>query len=247
MIDENPITQLQVESRSAEALYDYIDDTVFFVKDRLGRYVVVNQTIAKRCGLDEKHEAVGRTAEEVFPNYLGESYSQQDREVIESRIPLQAELEQHLNRDCRECWCLTWKIPLFAKDTSIIGLVGMSRDLGIAQDSSNDMKSVATVLRHVKNNLAGNIQIDDLVQLSGLSAFQLDNRIKNLLGVSTGQHITQSRIEFACFKLKNTTDPIVEIAKSVGYNDASAFTRQFRKTVGVTPSLFRSKYHQLAE
>ena len=37
-----------------EALFDSLADVVFFIKDIEGRYVVVNETLLKRCGLADK-------------------------------------------------------------------------------------------------------------------------------------------------------------------------------------------------
>jgi hypothetical protein len=50
-----------------EELFDRIDDTVFFLKDRNARYVAVNEALVQRCGLPAKADLVGRTAREVFP------------------------------------------------------------------------------------------------------------------------------------------------------------------------------------
>ena len=46
---------------TGEALFDEIDDTVYFLKDRDGRYAVVNRTLAERCGLRVKDDLVGRS------------------------------------------------------------------------------------------------------------------------------------------------------------------------------------------
>ena len=51
----------------AEALFDHIPDVVFFIKDREGRYLVVNQTLVTRCGRQHKSELIGKTAAD-FPH-----------------------------------------------------------------------------------------------------------------------------------------------------------------------------------
>ena len=38
-----PVTQDSESMRSAEALFDLVDDTVFFVKDSAGRYTAVSR------------------------------------------------------------------------------------------------------------------------------------------------------------------------------------------------------------
>ena len=173
---------------------------------------------------------------------MGESYLEQDLKVIRTGIPIRAALERHIYPNQSEGWCLTWKAPLLTPDGSIQGVSGFSRDLGGKPDSDGDLKKVAKVVKFINDNLDQNVQIEELATMSGLSAFQLDSRIRNLFGFSTGQFITKARIDFATVKLKNTKEPIVHIARSAGYSDASAFTRQFRKMTGATPTAYRSQF-----
>ena len=65
-----------------DRLFDGVPDIVFFVKDAHGRYMAVNDTLASRCGLSDKDQALGRTAEELFPPPLGDAFAQQDREIL---------------------------------------------------------------------------------------------------------------------------------------------------------------------
>ena len=65
-----------------EPLFDAMPDLVFFVKDMQGRYVVVNQTLVTRCGFKDKEQLIGRTADEVFPASLAETYREQDELVL---------------------------------------------------------------------------------------------------------------------------------------------------------------------
>jgi hypothetical protein len=64
-----------VDAAFAELLFDQIPTVVFFVKDRDGRYVLVNETLRVRCGVAHKRDLIGRTAEEVFRSPLGARYT----------------------------------------------------------------------------------------------------------------------------------------------------------------------------
>lgn len=48
-------------------MFDGVPDIVFFVKDARGRYIAVNDTLAVRCGLAGKDQAIGRTAGSSTP------------------------------------------------------------------------------------------------------------------------------------------------------------------------------------
>ena len=72
------------EQNSSEALFDQIADTVYFLKDCLGRYMSVNQTLVNRCGYQSKRDLIGRSAEEVFPQPLGIQIRTQDEYVLKT-------------------------------------------------------------------------------------------------------------------------------------------------------------------
>ena len=97
---------------TGEALFDEIDDTVYFLKDRDGRYAVVNRTLAERCGLRVKDDLVGRSPAELFPEPIGTQFAEQDRQVIETGRAISAKLELHHYPSGGQGWCLTWKAPL---------------------------------------------------------------------------------------------------------------------------------------
>jgi len=93
-------------------LLDAMPGVVFFVKDAQARYVLVNQTLATRCGYRDKSELLGRTAEEVFPSRFGPLYTAQDKEVLEAGSLLADQLELHLYPGRQPGWCLTHKLAL---------------------------------------------------------------------------------------------------------------------------------------
>ena len=77
-----------VDLPALESLFDALNDVAYFVKDRDGRYLSVNMTLVRRCGLRSKEEIVGKTALEVHPAPLAHTYMAQDRQVIESGTAL---------------------------------------------------------------------------------------------------------------------------------------------------------------
>lgn len=62
-------------------------------------------------------------------------------------------------------------------------------------------------------------------------------------GTKLIDYITDMRIEYACKKLENTSEPIKEIAKDSGYVDANYFTRAFKKKMGMSPNDYRGATH----
>lgn len=220
-------------------LFDGLPDTIFFVKDALGRYAAVNRTLADRTGHERKETLIGLTADQVFRGELGKRIAEQDRAILRSARSLKGELELHLYPGGDEGWCLTWKEPLFDRKRAVIGLVGLSRDLRPANAAPDETKALATVLRHAQDYPETPVRIGDLAARVGLSVFQFDQRIRAMFGLSAGQYLTRLRIDRASERLRRTEEPIAEIALDCGYADQTAFTRQFRKVVGLSPGQYR--------
>jgi AraC-like DNA-binding protein len=222
-----------------EELFDRLTDTVFFLKDREARYVAVNDTLVRRCNLARKADLLGRTAREIFPAPLGERFGDQDRRVLNEGLSINGRLELHLYPDGRQGWCLTWKEPLADREGRIIGLSGISRDAPAANPQPK-VAALSSALGYMHDHLDAPLRVPDLAARARLSVFQFDLRVKGLFGLSAGQYLTRARIERACDRLRQSDAPISELALECGYSDQAAFTRQFHKSVGLTPRAYRS-------
>lgn len=55
-------------------------------------------------------------------------------------------------------------------------------------------------------------------------------------------YVRRLRLENATFEIKTTSYPILEIALETGYTSQEAFTKAFRKTLGMTPAAYRKKF-----
>ena len=229
-------------SSFAETLFDRIPDVVFFIKDRYGRYVLVNQTLVTRCGRRDKNELLGQTAQQVFPPPLGNRFFEQDRRVLASGVPIVQNLELHLYPTRLEGWCLTDKLPLSSDDGRITGIAGISRDLQSPGIEAGHLAEVASALDHIRSNYGSEIRAEELAEICGLSIYQLNRRLRAIFGITVSQLITKSRIDAASEMLRERTLPIAEIACSCGYFDQSAFSRIFRRTVGLTPRQYRARH-----
>jgi PAS domain S-box-containing protein len=222
-----------------DALFDGVPDTVFFVKDAAGRYVAANQVLAERTGLGRKDALIGRTADEVFPGELGRRFAAQDRAILRSARGLRGELELHIHADGREGWCLTWKEPLLDPDRAVAGLIGLSRDLRAANAAPDETAALSRALHAAQERPDTCRTVGDLAAAAGLTPFRLDGRIRAMFGISARQYLTRLRIDWAGARLRQSDDPISQIALDSGYGDQTAFARQFRKRAGLSPGAYR--------
>ncbi len=227
------------EPFTAETLFDQLPDIVFFIKDSEGRYVAANRTLVERCGLADKQDLLGKRPSDVLGETLGHSYEVQDQTVIRSGQPIVDQLELHIVRSRDIGWCLTSKLPLKGQDGETVGLVGVSRDLGLPDVSSNEFEHIADAIRFAESNISSRPTIRQLAQKADMSVYQLDRRMQRVFGLTTGQWYLKTRISHASRLLVDSDLPIADVAFEAGYADQSSFTRQFRRSTGLSPSQYR--------
>ena len=227
------------EPFTGETLFDQLTDIVFFIKNAEGQYIVVNQTLANRCGFQSKEELIGRTPEDVYPNPFGQEYRQQDQEILESGMPIINKLEIQIAPTLDLCWCLTTKVPLHGHDRSIVGLAGVSRDLKPYNKKSEDYGRIAESVTFIKEHYSEPLKVDELAEMAGLSTYQYEQRMQKIFSLTAGQFIQKTRIEAALWQLRETEHPAIHIALDCGYADQSAFSRQFKKITGLSPVRYR--------
>lgn len=222
----------------AETLFDALPDVVFFVKDKEGRYVVVNRTLVARCGFKDKSALLGRNSVEAFGNRLGTSYMKQDEAVLSAGSEYRDLLELHLYPNRDSGWCLTHKIPLRDAGGNITGLAGISRDLAMPDKKQPVYRRIAAATQFIKDHYDQQFHLDELERITELSVAQIERYFKRIFDLNPRQLIIKTRVE-AATKMLMSDRSITDIAIACGYNDHSAFTRQFKATVGITPSEYR--------
>lgn len=224
-----------------ESLFDHVPDIVHFVKDSEARYISINKTLARRLGVNDKNLLIGKKASEIFPSPLGDGFSLQDQQIIQTGVGIHGRMELHLYPNGKQGWCLTYKEPIIDHTGKVIGLCGISRDIHSPCEQRNDLATVEKVISYIHENIESALRLPDLAAMVDLSVYQLDQRIRAIYQLSAGQFITQTRIDRACNLLKCTQMSIANIALESGYSDQSAFSRQFKQTSGMTPKAYRKQ------
>jgi AraC-like DNA-binding protein len=227
------------EPFTGEELFDSLTDLVYFLKDARCRYMVVNQALVERCGFRVKSELIGRRADEAYPPPLGRGYVEQDEAVIRTGRPILNQLELQIYSSGVRGWCVTSKVPLRGLQGSIVGLVGISKDLHATTETGEDYTPLAVVIRHIQAHFDEPLKLQELARMAGLSTYQFEQRMRRIFAITAGQFIHKVRMDDAVRRLRETDDPIAGIAHACGYAEQSSFTRQFKQTVGVSPARYR--------
>lgn len=103
-------------------------------------------------------------------------------------------------------------------------------------------KPIRDAKEYIRNNLAGNLTIQEVSEYVGYSSAHFSVRFKQECGITFSDYVMESRIEKSKELLKNTRETIESIAAAVGYSDVKRFTKNFKKYTEVKPSQYRKIY-----
>jgi len=237
-------TSLPGALAALEQLFDHVRETAYFLKDRQGRYLMVNHSMVERCRLQDKRDLIGRDVREVFPKDLAEIYARQDRMVLETGRPILDHLELHWYASRRTGWCLTTKLPMRDPSGKVVGLVGISHDLRAPGDKDAIPASLAKALEALETRPEDPHSPRSLAKRAGLPPVRFARLIKRIFRISPNQLIMQTRLTAAAQLLRETDRSISDIAYATGFYDHSAMTRAFRSATGTTPTEFRQGFRE---
>jgi len=118
---------LREERNLLRTILDNAADFIF-VKDRQGRFVLMNQAGLERIGARED-DLIGQTADAYYDAEKAAAFNKTDRIVLETGQALLNQEVHTIREDGSERWTSTNKVPLRNADGDIIGIVGIARDI----------------------------------------------------------------------------------------------------------------------
>lgn len=228
-----------VDASLLETLFDQAPDVAFFIKDVAGRYVAVNASLVERHGRRLKSQVLGRRPCDICPGDFGRIPSAQDATVLRTGRPLLDHLELHWYAPHKPGWCLTTKLPMRDTRGAIIGLIGISRDVRAPIETRDIPVEFAAALDHFENHVGDPTTPSALARRARLTPARFARLMKRFFGLTPSQFIAKTRIAAASRLLRETGQPIADVALACGFYDHSAFTRAFRAMTGATPTQFR--------
>jgi AraC-like DNA-binding protein len=83
--------------------------------------------------------------------------------------------------------------------------------------------------------------LDLLAKDVGVSRSTLADRFTSFVGTPPMQYLQKWRLQIAASKLSEGVSSIAEIGAEIGYESEAAFSRAFKKAVGLPPAEWRSK------
>lgn len=96
---------------------------------------------------------------------------------------------------------------------------------------------------YIYRNYKKDISAKDVAGILGYSDVYFSKVFKQLFDDNFINYLTKIRIDRAKVLLKDVSFNIKEVGKSVGYADSNYFTKVFKRSIGISPSEYRSKHN----
>ena len=88
--------------------------------------------------------------------------------------------------------------------------------------------------------------VADLAQRAGMSRSAFAAHFAKIVGEAPIEYLIRWRLRKAATMLRASTAGIAEIAANVGYDSEAAFSKAFKRSIGVTPGAFRTRRNAAA-
>jgi PAS domain S-box-containing protein len=111
-----------------QAMLDNVPDRIYF-KDTESRFLNVSRALAKRLGVTEPKEVIGKTDFDFqLPERAKEFYDDEQR-IMHTGEALINKTERQVLANGEVAWTSTTKAPLRDPEGKVVGLVGINRDI----------------------------------------------------------------------------------------------------------------------
>jgi len=96
----------------------------------------------------------------------------------------------------------------------------------------------------IENNFHDKITVDQLSSIFAIGRRSLERRFKKATCNTVSEYIQRVKIEAAKKIFETSRKNVDEIMSEVGYSDTKAFRTVFKRTTGLSPAEYRSKYNK---
>lgn len=197
-------------------------DSIYF-KDRKCRLQRVSRKMALDLGFKNQEEIYGKTDVELFGKEFGQRTMLDDLRIMETGKPIIGLIESRRLKDGQVNWTTTTKLPIYDNDGSLIGLMGITREINELKENELNLQYLAThdPLTDLPNRYLMNDRLDQILSRSKRSQSIFAIVYMDLNGFKTvndsyGHDVGDLLLQEVAKRLKNCVRPTDTIARLGG-------------------------------
>ena len=199
------------------SLLSSIPDAIYF-KDARGKFIRANGAMARRLGLVDPIDAVGKTALEMPDQATALALHQLDERVLRSGEPQHYGLEECRRPDGPIEWDLVTRLPLRDGGAAVVGVIGVFRDVTEQKRAEEKIQEAVrrrdqflAMLSHELRNPLGAV----VTATSMLKKEMPDEDRRRLLGILERQSQQMARLLDDLLEVNRVTENKIELRKEI--------------------------------
>ncbi len=220
-------------------LWDLVDGVSFWIKDRQGRFLWVNRTLAEQAQAP-REAIIGTLDSDWFFHELAAVYMLDDATLLKILQPIVNKPELVVDPDGAVAWYATSKFPAYDRLGQVVGTYGMSRPMEGTRGLPAEYAELPLIVTYARTHLAKGVTVGTLARRANMSLSTLERTVRRHLKITPKELLQRIRMNRARHLLTTSTLKIGEIALECGYESFSAFSRAFRQTYGSAPGVLRA-------
>jgi PAS domain S-box-containing protein len=140
--------QLLMTSKLVEAMLENVPDRIYF-KDAQSRFIKLSRALANRIGVTEPAQAIGKTDFDFYTQDRAAEFIKDEQRILETGQPLINKVEKQVTANGEVRWASVTKVPIRDFDGSVVGIVGINRDITDLKNAESKIEQINKELREV--------------------------------------------------------------------------------------------------
>ena len=238
--------ELAHEQFLLRTLLENVPDSIYF-KDREGRFLRSSRAQAKRFGLSDPAQAIGKTDFDFFKKQHAEEAFKDEQQIIQTGQPMVGIEENSPLADGTERWVSTSKMPLRDQQGNVVGTFGISREITERKRAEQALAKDRSMLRTLVDSFPDLVFIKDtkgryVFNNAAHRAFLQVSSFDDLAGKTVHDLYPKELAE----RLHTDDDEIIAAGMPVLHREGELTDRKGRKVRAVTSKIpYRDDQHRV--